>query len=41
MEIAIRKLSYKGYFRNLTVTLNDNHIIGIMGQGVNDIVSCL
>lgn len=32
MEITIKKLSYKNYFRNLTVTLNDNHIIGIMGK---------
>jgi len=38
MEIAIRKLSYKGYFRNLTVTLNDNHIIGIMGRNYQELL---
>lgn len=38
MEIAIRKLSYKGYFRNLTVTLNDNHIIGIMGRNYDKLL---
>lgn len=38
MEIAIRKLSYKGYFRNLTVTLNDNHIIGIIGKNYQELL---
>lgn len=38
MEIAIRKLSYKGYFRNLIVTLNDNHIIGIMGRNYQELL---
>lgn len=38
MEITIRKLSYKHYFRNLTVTLNDNHIIGIMGKNYQELL---
>ena len=38
MEIAIKKLSYKNYFRELTVTLNDNHIIGIMGKHYNELL---
>lgn len=32
MEIRIKNLSYKNYFRNLTVSLTDNHIIGIVGN---------
>lgn len=38
MEIAIRKLSYKHYFKDLTVTLNDNHIIGIMGKHYKELL---
>lgn len=38
MEIAIRKLSYKHYFKDLTVTLNDNHIIGIMGEHYKELL---
>jgi len=38
MEIKLKKLSYKNYFRDLTVTLTDNHIIGVMGKNYSQLL---
>lgn len=41
MEVAIKNLSYKNYIRNLSVTLTDNHIIGIVGNHYQELLSLI